>query len=155
LHRVAVWTSAHCEEPSPASHVPAENLICAVDVATESVGLIRYAADLARASGAKLRLVHAVGGIEANTQPYAEMDFLHFLFQAGREGIAKLQQEAGTSLEVRVEGGSVSLVVKEAASKPGADLVVIGRGRMYQKPGRRRSNAYAIIRDSPCPVLSV
>jgi nucleotide-binding universal stress UspA family protein len=151
----AVWTSAHSEAPNPASHVPAENLICAVDIAPESVGLIRYAGDLARATGAKLRLVHAVGGIEAGTPPYTEMDFLHFLFQAGRDGIAKLQQEAGTNLEVCVEGGTVSLVVKDAASKLGADLVIIGRGRVHQTLGRLRSNAYAIIRDSPCPVLSV
>jgi nucleotide-binding universal stress UspA family protein len=148
-----VWTSAHSENPNPVSHVPAGNMICAVNLAPESVGLIRYASDLARESGAKLRLVHAVGGVEANPEPYMEMDFLHFLFQAGRDGIAKLQRDSGTNLEVCMEGGSVSVVVRDVAMKVGADLVVIGRGRVHQTLGRLRSNAYAIIRDSPCPVL--
>lgn len=153
--KCAVWTSAHSEDPDVASHVPAGNLLCAVNLAPESVRLIRYADALARETGAKLRLAHAVGGIAANTEPYREMDFLHFLFQAGRDGIAKLQQETGTSLEVCIEGGTVSLVVRELAVKLGADLVVIGRGRMHETLGRLRSHAYAIIRDSPCPVLSI
>jgi nucleotide-binding universal stress UspA family protein len=42
-----------------------------------------------------------------------------------------------------------------AALREDADLVVIGRGRLHETLGRLRSNAYAIIRDSPCAVISV
>jgi nucleotide-binding universal stress UspA family protein len=35
-----------------------------------------------------------------------------------------------------------------------ADLVVIGRGKLQEALGRLRTNAYAIIRQSPCPVVS-
>jgi hypothetical protein len=36
-----------------------------------------------------------------------------------------------------------------------ADLLVIGRGSAAGMFGRLRTNAYAIIRQSPCPVVSV
>jgi nucleotide-binding universal stress UspA family protein len=36
-----------------------------------------------------------------------------------------------------------------------ADLVVIGRGASSGMLGRLRTNAYSIIRQSPCPVVSV
>jgi nucleotide-binding universal stress UspA family protein len=36
-----------------------------------------------------------------------------------------------------------------------ADLVVMGRGRATRTLGRLRSNVYSIIRDAPCPVISV
>jgi len=36
-----------------------------------------------------------------------------------------------------------------------ADLLVIGRGSASGVFGRLRTNAYAIIRQSPCPVLSI
>ena len=153
--KCAVWTSAHTQDSSAASHLPSKSIVCAVDVAPESTSLIQYADGLARQFGAKLRLVHAVGGVEAGTRPYEEMDFLHFLFQVGRDGIAKLQQEAGTKVDVCIQGGSISLVVSDIARKLDAELVIIGRGKLHQTLGRLRTNAYAIIRDSPCAVLSV
>jgi nucleotide-binding universal stress UspA family protein len=36
-----------------------------------------------------------------------------------------------------------------------ADALVIGRGSAAGLFGRLRSNAYAIIRQAPCPVVSV
>ena len=38
---------------------------------------------------------------------------------------------------------------------PGADLVVIGRGHTHAPLSRLRTNAYAIVREAPCPVLSL
>ena len=49
----------------------------------------------------------------------------------------------------------VSSVVRASALEHRADLIVIGRGKMRETLGRLRTNACAIIRDSPCPVLSV
>jgi len=69
--------------------------------------------------------------------------------------IARLQQQAGAKAEVRLEGGEVAQVVRQAALDASADLVVIGRGVLREAFGRLRSNSYAIIRESPCPVLSV
>jgi len=46
-------------------------------------------------------------------------------------------------------------VVRNIALKSRADLVVIGRGAIRTGLGRLNANSYDIIRDSPCPVLSV
>jgi nucleotide-binding universal stress UspA family protein len=149
-----VWTSAHTADPNLASRLPGESMICAIDIAPESVNLIQHATEFANQHAAKLRLVHAVGGAVASAEPHLDMDFNRFLLQAGRDGIAKLQEKAGTTLDVCIEGGNIASVVSDAARKLDADLVIIGRGRQRQTLGRLRTNAYAIIRDSPCPVLS-
>jgi len=52
-----------------------------------------------------------------------------------------------------VESGEVSKAVRAAAGRLNADLVVIGRGAADN--ARLRTNAYGIIRESPCPVVSV
>jgi nucleotide-binding universal stress UspA family protein len=153
--RCAIWTAAHTEAGALAGRLDCRSMMCAVDVTPESVHLMRYAAELAHEYRAKLRLVHAVSVTEARPQKYLDTEFNQFLFQATREEIAKLQQEAGTNLELCLDGGSVSTVVRAAALHHNADLVVIGRGKLQEILGRLRTNAYAIIRDSSCPVLSV
>ena len=54
-----------------------------------------------------------------------------------------------------MEMGPVSKVVHAASVHHQADLVVIGRGKIHAALGRLRTNAYTIIRDAPCPVLSL
>jgi nucleotide-binding universal stress UspA family protein len=68
----------------------------------------------------------------------------------------ELAQAFGAKLEtVHAEGGHVSQVVREAALEAHADLLVTGPGKVHEAFGQLRSNTYAIIRDSPCPVLSL
>lgn len=150
-----IWTSAHTEDLAPPRHAEYTNILCAVDLAPENVRLIRYATDLALRSSAKLRLVHAITGAGTGRENWANEKFRQFLFQFSREEIAKLQREAGTDLEVCIDGGDVATVLREAATHHDADLAIIGRGKLPHAFGRLRTNAYAIIRDSPCPVLSV
>lgn len=150
-----VWTATHTEDPDLPKHLPCNNLMGAIDLAPESVPLIRRYVELAREFNAKLRLVHAVAGAKPDIQPGLDQDFRRFLLESAREGAARLQAEAGTQLEVCIEGGSVSKIVRAAALQHDADLVLIGRGTLQEKLGQLRTNAYAIIRDAPCPVLSV
>jgi hypothetical protein len=46
-------------------------------------------------------------------------------------------------------------VVHQAALGHSADIVVIGRGVIQKPLGRLRTGAYEIIREAPCPVISV
>lgn len=126
-----------------------KSIICAIDLSRESVNLIRYADDLARRFSAKLRLVHAVGVTPARH------GFRSLVLQEAHDRILNLQKEAGTNLDVKVEEGVISTVVSNAARRFDGDLVVIRRGGLQHTLGRLRTNAYAIIRDSPCPVLSI
>ena len=76
-----------------------------------------------------------------------------------REGAAKellrLQRFVGADADFLIEDGEPAAVICEAAARLRADMLVIGRGSAAGVFGRLRTNAYAIIRQSPCPVVSV
>ena len=74
--------------------------------------------------------------------------------EAAEEELRKLQREAGTEAAVLLEAGEPAKVICATAARLAADVLVIGRGSAAGAFGRLRTNAYAIIRQSPCPVVS-
>lgn len=137
-----VWTSVHGNQmTAPAASVFSERLLCAVDLGPSSIQVLRAAQSLAERLKAKWCVVHAVEreGTEA---------------QARTEAMRVLD-EAGISAPVCVAHGAPASAIRQHARESRADLVVIGRGRLTDHWGRLRTNVYAIIRESPCPVLSV
>ena len=153
--RCPVWTSAHAETlPAAASH-DVRTIVCAVDLYSSTVRLIQAASDVAGKYGAVVQLVHAIQAPEAKPGSDADTGFKRFLFEIATEQLATQQKEAGTNHQACFETGSVSAVVRQAVLNSAAQLVVIGRGRLRAFLGRLRTNVGAIIRDSPCPVLSV
>jgi nucleotide-binding universal stress UspA family protein len=156
LHRAhcPVWTAAHLEDHS-AEHVEVKKILCALDLEKESARVLKYAAELGTKLGAEVRLVHSVPPPQAATMEQFNYDFEHFLSDSAKNRAAALQKEVGTSFELTLEAGSVADVVKEAASWHTADLIVIGRGHVQAPFAGLRTNAHAIIRTAPCPVLSL
>jgi nucleotide-binding universal stress UspA family protein len=151
----AVWTAAHADNPETADHVDCRSVLCAIDLVPESANLIRYAAEVATSYNAKLRLVHAVPAEEASSTNPRDAEFRRNLLEWSRERINVLQRQAKTNLEVCLDGGSPASVVRGVALHHHADLVMIGRGRGQKLLGSLRTNAHAIICESPCPVLRV
>ena len=151
-----VWTGVHLEEPPSLEHLKLRNILCAVDLKKESVNVAKFAFAVASAHGACVRLVHTVPSAETRPEEYFDEKMKHSLIEAARSELVELQRESGGgSEEVRVEAGTVSKKVRAVALQFHADLIVIGRGLLHAPFGRLRTNAYAIIRDAPCPVLSV
>lgn len=150
----AVWTEAHSEDAG-AEHAEWRSILCAIDTVPEGLRLIRFAAQLAAASGATIRLVHTMPVAEVGADKYLDFGFATFLADRARQTIAGMQKEAGTSFDVCVEAGNVPDAVRHVAASQNADLVLIGRGALPHFAVRLRSHAYAIVRDMPCPVLSV
>lgn len=150
-----VWTAAHTDAPTLPEHVKCDNVMCAIDTTPEAVRIIRQAVDLAETLHAKLRLVHAVPPVDHSPMTRFEDVFRADIMRIGRESVMKLQAEAGANLEICLEMGPVSKVVRAASLHHEADLVVIGHGKVHETLGRLRTNAYTIIRDAPCPVLSL
>jgi nucleotide-binding universal stress UspA family protein len=136
-------------------HLPARNILVAVDRGAEQAPVLRRAVDLAKELGAGLRLVHAVPGAERQLADTGGDEFGLFLLDAARKDMAKLQAEAGTNLEASVVAGATGKVVHQVALEHQADLLIIGRGVMHDTFGRLRTSSYEIIRQSPCPVLSL
>lgn len=161
LHDAAcpVWTAAHTADPAVVAGANCKSMLVAVDLQPGSADLLRNASELAGMFDAKLRMVHAVPGAGGDRDVYTrgipDADFDHFLLQAAREEAMRVQDSADTRLELCIAGGSVAHVIRAAAEHHAADLVVIGRGKLHSPMGRLRTHAYSIIRDSPCPVLSL
>jgi nucleotide-binding universal stress UspA family protein len=70
------------------------------------------------------------------------------------EKMAKLQRAAGTRAQVVIRAGIVPHAVAKAVKDFEADLLVIGRRSDPASEGLGL-NTYGIIRESPCPVVSV
>jgi nucleotide-binding universal stress UspA family protein len=147
-----VWTGVHSAEI--AAHPAGEwkRMVCALEAHPRDLHLLQWAAELAAGQKLALRLVHAVQGPEdCEDNPSLRAS----LFDSARERIDKLQAKAGTKFEVCLQLGAPGRVVHQAAYGYSADLVVIGRGVLQKAFGSLRSGAYEIIREAPCPVISV
>jgi nucleotide-binding universal stress UspA family protein len=157
LHDVhcPVWTGAHMQEPPVLDHLACRSILCAVDETPKSAALMEWAAQFAKDSGATLRLVHAFPAPEAWPERQLNTEFAETLRQELRVSIEKIQKSVGVEAPLCVVAGDVADAVREEAERHATDLIVIGRGSIHEKLGRLRTNAYGIIRQAPCPVLSV
>lgn len=157
LHDVKcpVWTSAHVPE-QPAPPAGYRQILCAVDFTERSAPLILWTTRFAREQGGTVKLVHAIPAAASHDGIDIEgRRFRSYLVDVSRDELNKVQREAGTSLEMLVEPGDVAPVVRRLAEENQADLVVIGRGVLQELFGRMRTHVYSIIRETPCPVISV
>jgi nucleotide-binding universal stress UspA family protein len=149
-----VWTGVHVED-APAVSPEFATVMCAVDQTEDSIPTMRFACRLAHDNQAKLFLVHAVPGPEVAPEKYFDADLRQYLERDARKVIGQLQETAGVAAQLCLGMGAVSHVVRDSALGHTADLIIIGRGRATRTLGRLRSNVYSIIRDAPCPVISV
>lgn len=150
-----VWTAAHVAEPPSKDHIACRGILCAVDGTPNCVAVMKFAAELAQDTGATLRLVHVIPGMEGFPSHQIDREFEAEMRNEARQTIELLQDSAGVKVPLNVTSGSVAESVREEAQENRAGLLVIGRGAMHETLGRLRTHAYGIIRRSPCPVLSV
>ena len=153
--KVPVWTAAHAPEPSHRAHPKPRYILCALDLKPESRQTLEYALELASETDASIELVHIApeGEIAADQ---TESRLHELLVDTARSKLVKIQEAAGaTDVEMVLAGGSVADMVRNVAMRKRADLIVIGRGCIQHGRGRLRANSYSIIREAPCPVLSV
>jgi nucleotide-binding universal stress UspA family protein len=153
--KCAVWTAAHIAEPPCHDHVVCRNILCAVDGTPTSVSLLKRASDFSADAGAALRVLHVIPGMEGSLSRQIDAEFEAEMRNEAFRTIEQLQVSAGVKAPMSIAAGNVADGVREAALQYGADLVVIGRAVLEEKFGRLRTHAHGIIRQSPCPVLSV
>ena len=149
--RIPVWTAAHRPDPMAAGHLPCRSVLCAIDGGPGAGPLLKWAAAFAKDSGALLRMVHVLPGMRDFPSP----EYQDEERQKAQEKIDRLLHGLNLTAPASILFGRVAETVCEEAARRLADLVVIGRGVMNERLGRLRSDAYGIIRQSPCPVLSV
>jgi nucleotide-binding universal stress UspA family protein len=144
-----VWTDVH--EEKPVRQPRCQAVICAVDCRQEAITSIQWAADFADSFGAQLTLIHAIPALAGAP----DCRFRKHLVDYSYSYIDDLQRKTGTDGSVLIEGGKIAQTVRNAALQLAADLVVIGQGCLHETLGGLRSNAYVIVRKSPCPVVRV
>lgn len=147
-----VWTDVHDEMSF--ARLGCQAVMCAVDLRSEAVASMQWAAAFAESHKAELTLMHAIPALDGPAPP-GEVRFRAWLHEYARDYITDLQVKAGITAKVCIEGGKIAETVRQAALHHAADLVVIGQGCLHETLGRLRSNAYAIVRQSPCPVVRV
>ena len=149
-----VWTTTHAEAP-PSGEAALKRILCAIDL-SPSVAALSWSAQLAAEFGAELTLVHALAELDPRTEGYHfSPEWRKFLVDNAETEIGALQHKAGTRAEVVLTLGPAPEMICEEARKAEVDLLVIGRGADAGILGRLTGHAYSIIRQSPCPVVSV
>ena len=150
-----VWTGVHLEQAPPLEALRIQNIVCAVDLKPHSERVLEWAQQMSGEYQAALHLVHAIPGYETRPASYFDAELRLNLEAEGKEAIRNLLHARGVEATIHVHGGEVAHIVGCAAQRLRADLMVIGRGSENGLVGRLRSNAYSIIRQSSCPVISV
>ena len=142
-----VWTAVHTDKPPLMVPNRWRRILCAVDATDRDLRTARWAAELARKETADLCLVHAIEGFGDESEVPENLRAV--VLENARKKLAAFDGR------MSIEWGAPERAVRRVASQWEADIVVIGRGLMQKPLGRLRSRAYAIIRGSPCPVISV
>jgi len=151
-----VLTSRHAQTiaPRPLEH---REWLCAVGLSSNSERVLRFASQVAAQARGKLSIIHAVQAGDTNLP--IQLDLREEIHSAERQEanrrIADLQQMIGVDAPVRIAVGQVKEALLEAAREADADALIIGRSHQAGAHGRMRDLTYAMVRDSPFPVLSV
>jgi nucleotide-binding universal stress UspA family protein len=156
LHDVsaAVWTGVGSAIETHAPTVPYKSIVCALDETEEAEVVLRAAAALAKSYQAELALVHVLEMPPA----VPEMDFTRYrkdLIDAAHAHLRGLKSRLNLDAPDIVIDAGVASGIHEEVVRRKADLVVVGRGHDQGIVSRVWSRLYSIVRDSPCPVLSI
>ena len=156
LHDVsaAVWTGVGSALENHQPAIPYKSIVCALDESDEAEAVLRAAAALAKSYQAALALVHVLEMPPATP----EMDFSMFrkeLIEASHGRMRDLKGRLNLDVPDTVVDVGITAGIREEIARRKADLLVVGRGHDQGAIGRIWSRLYAIVRDSPCPVLSV
>jgi nucleotide-binding universal stress UspA family protein len=148
-----VWTGVHIAEA--ATHpVELRRVLCAVDLGPQSERALKWADWLSRACQGGLTLLHVTAAVP-ETADHTEDAWRAKLRWSAEETLGRLQAKVGSQAEVMLDAGDPAHAICAAAARIHAGALVIARGSAAGGFGRLRTNAYAIIRQSPCPVVSV
>jgi nucleotide-binding universal stress UspA family protein len=135
------------------------NILVPTDFSPCAEHALDYACALAAKLGAKLHLVHAIGGLFPELPIALTDQMLGSVRDSSTAALARLVEARRADVsfgEVRVIEGDPRDVILQAAADVHADLIVIGtHGRRGLSRLLLGSVAEDILRRAPCPVLTV
>jgi nucleotide-binding universal stress UspA family protein len=129
-------------------------VLCAIDNQAASEHVLRWAWEWAEEFHADLTVVHAIPRLEP-PDDYLAAEGLTRRAEEATATVRCFLTKTGSHADILVDSGEPAAVVARAVKRAKADVVVIGRSPKAGGMGRLRPQAYSIIRESPCPVISV
>lgn len=154
-----VWTGPHLEAAPLRDAISFKTILCAVGAESWHQGIVAWAAGFAAEFGARLVVYHAAlsSPLTAKlTDHYFDPVYRAQVADEARARIETMLQAVPVEAEIRIDmRGDVPAALAEAAGNRHASLVVIGRGQAHTGGRLKSGGVYAIIRESPCPVVSV
>ncbi len=152
-----VWTDVHAGSAPVLEKISVGKIVCAIDFDANAPCVLSWAAFLAQDYGVDLALVHAIPAPEASVPVrYLDEEYTAALAAESRRRIeALLQSVPLTNVKILIEFGRPAGAVSKVAREFGADLAIIGRHSKTGLAAHLHQNAYSIICESPCPVLSI
>ena len=148
-----VWTGIGSALTDHSPAIPYCSMLCALDDSSEAQVVLKGAVALAGAYGAKLALLHAV---QTPVMPKKELGpYRRELIDAAHQRLAELKTSLGVDVCTTVVDAPIAEAVREVVLRQKADLVITGRGHCQGTMSRMWSHLYSIVRESPCPVLSI
>jgi len=158
LHDVAcpVLTGVHIEEQPAVILAKFSNVLCAIDLGPQSADVLKWASQLAADFQGQLGIVHAVPPLSPGLELRFSGDWRAEVANMARKDVETLLSPIRpAAAAIYIQEGEAPKAVCSFAKSAGADLLVIGRGPRDRMEGRLTTHAYAIIRQSPCPVISI
>lgn len=131
---------------------PIRRIVCGVDLADTAP--LRWAAALARRTGADLIAVHAVPALpEGGGHRLLPASFGPGLLEEAREGLAREIRSLGAlprAIRSRIEGGPAPRALIRCAEEESADVLVVG-----VHPHILGSTTHPVVRGAGCPVVTI
>jgi nucleotide-binding universal stress UspA family protein len=140
-----VFTCVHTPNPFGEEFRGFRNILCAVDFCPQSAKALEWASQFADEFDAELTIAHITPSSEGRVGEY-------FNLEAHRRWAMETRQEE--FVNQADSSNDIPQAVCSAASQLEADLVVVGR-RSSEGIERLRTKVYSIVRQPPCPVVSV
>ncbi|MBE7544293.1 MAG: universal stress protein [Bryobacteraceae bacterium] len=150
-----VWTGVHGEaERAATTFHGIQHVVCAVDLGPPSEHALRWAARFATAFDARLTIVHASPQLVPVIGVVHDDEWRAHVYNALQNQMAALLEKAGVVADTRLVPGDAPTAVIDQLTALDGDVLVIGRSP-HGMMGRLRTAAYALIRQSPRPVISI
>lgn len=159
LHDVdcAVWTIVpvpheKAENAPPEARFPYRRILCALSLdQPDSAATLRAAGSLAHSYDAELSIIHAVDLPQAGL----EYSYREAILEAADQKFRQLCNDNSVHADTELLVGDPVEQTRLTALRHHADLIITGRGQAREGAARLWSHLYALIREAPCPVLSI
>lgn len=144
-----VLTTEHTATARPRSF-ERRNWVCALKLSSGSERVLRYTRDAAQAAGANLSVVHVIDDRHGKNGTELLSEEAH----KALAGMEELQKSVGSEASACVAFGRVKETLLDQIRRASADVLVVGRS-FQSTHDRLEDLSYSLVRDAPCPVVSV